>query len=200
MDKRILPAIAAATALALLAPAGEARAGGARIGGHIGYAEAADAESGNFLVGGSLELSILPILGAQLGVDYRHVNEYSVPTGSGEGTLDVRSVPVTVSGRLYLPTPGPSPFAEVGAGWYHVIYDYDDELEALGAEDDSENSFGWHVGAGLDLPVGPRASLVGQLRWVFVDPERELDKATFDQVEEFEYDSWYGAVGVEIRL
>lgn len=198
MDKRILPALAAA--VALLAAAAPAEAGGARIGGHLGYAEAADAESGNFLVGGSLELPLLPVLGAQLGVDYRHVNEYSISTGGEEYSLDVRSVPITVSGRLYLPTGGPSPFAEFGAGWYHVVYDYDADLEALGAEDESESSFGWHVGAGLDLPVGPRASLVGQLRWVFVDPDRNLDEGVFSDVEEFNYDSWYGAVGLEIRL
>ena len=53
--------------------------------------------------------------------------------------LDVRSVPLTLSARLYLPTGAPvSLFGVAGAGRYHIICDYSESLEDVGAIDDSD--------------------------------------------------------------
>jgi opacity protein-like surface antigen len=189
---------AAAAALVAAAPAGAA---GGNIGIHAGYAKAADAQDGNGLVGGHVELRPIPWLGLQGAVDYRLVETYALDTGPVDGELDVRSVPITASARLYIPGVAPvSLFGVAGAGWYHIIYDYSEELEDLGADDESESTFGWHLGAGLDVHVTPSVSLYGEGRAVFVDPERSLDEEVFDDVEEFNYDSTYFAGGLSFHF
>jgi opacity protein-like surface antigen len=137
----------------------------------------------------------------QGAVDYRLVETYTLGVPGVEDELDVRSVPVTVTGRLYLPAgERVRLFAAAGAGWYYVIYDYSDDLEGLGAEDENEHSFGWHIGGGLDVDVAPDVSLYFEGRAVFVDPDRDLDDATFDDVEELDYDSTYFAGGVTFHF
>jgi opacity protein-like surface antigen len=66
----------------------------------------------------------------------------------------------------------------------------------MGADDKSTNTFGWHVGAGLEVQVAPHMSLYGEGRAVFLDPERDLDSSVFDQVGDFNYNSTYFAGGL----
>jgi len=173
----------------------------AGIGAHMGWAKAKDAEDGNGFVGGHLELRLLPWLGVQGAADYRLVETLRVDTGAGpDGKLDVRSVPLTATGRIYIPLGQVEPFAAAGAGWYHIIYDFSQEVEDLGIEDDSETTFGWHVGAGLQLRVSPRFSLFGEGRAVFVDPDRRLDEDLFDRVEEFDHDSTFFFGGATLHF
>jgi opacity protein-like surface antigen len=171
------------------------------LGLHFGYAKARDADSGDGLVGGHLEIRPVRIFGIQGAVDYRSVSQYDVTVGPVDGSLDVRSVPVTLTGRLYIPVGVTSSlFAGAGAGWYHLIYDYSNDLEAIGVDDRSESTFGWHVGGGLDIGIAPRVSLFGEGRAVFVDPDRALDGDTLDQAEDFDYDSTYFAGGLTVHF
>jgi len=192
-------ALAAAVAGALAFTAGvapRAEAIGGNVGGHIGYSKDKGAEGGAVLVGGHGELRLIKWLGVQGAVDYRHLSSFDIATPTGQGELTVRQIPVTVTGRVYVPISKVSPFAAAGAGWYHLIYDYSNNVEAMGAEDKSTNTFGWHVGAGLEVKVAPRIALYGEGRAVFLDPERDLDSSVFDQVKDFDYNSTYFAGGL----
>ena len=193
----VLIALALASVLALTAGfAPRAEAIGGNVGAHLGYSKDKDAESGAVLVGGHGELRFIKWLGVQGAVDYRHVQSFDIATPSGQGELSVRQIPVTVTGRVYVPMSKVSPFAAAGAGWYHLIYDYSNNVEAMGAEDKSTNTFGWHVGAGLEVQVAPRVALYGEGRAVFLDPERDLDSSVFDQVKDFDYNSTYFVGGL----
>jgi opacity protein-like surface antigen len=185
-----------ACALILIAPAASVASD---VGAHLGYAKGRDADTGNGLVGGHLEIGIAPFLGIQGAVDYRLVEKSTINAGVTQGTLKVRSVPTTVTARLYLPGPV-SPFAAVGAGWYHLVYDYSSNLEGLGASDHAETTFGWHVGGGVRVMVAPKVSVYGEGRAVFVRPDHALNQQVFDQVKSWDYDSVYFAGGVSLHL
>jgi opacity protein-like surface antigen len=190
---------AAALASALAFTTGfapKAEAIGGNVGAHAGYSKIKDAESGAVLVGGHGELRLVKWFGVQGAVDYRHVQSFDINTPNGQGELSVRQVPITVTGRVYVPMSKVAPFAAAGAGWYHLIYDYSNNVEAMGAEDRSTNTFGWHVGAGLEVQVAPRLALYGEGRAVFLDPDRELDSSVFDQVSNFDYNSTYFVGGL----
>ena len=170
------------------------------VGVHLGYAKAADADEGNGQFGAHLELRLAPWLGIQGSADYRLVE--SIPTrGNGaEGKLDIRSIPLTATARLYLPPLARvSLFAGAGAGWYYLVYDYSNALERVGFQDDESFDFGWHLAAGAVLQVLPRLSVYGEGRAVFVNSEHRLDRELVENVKDLDYDSIYVAAGVSLH-
>lgn len=169
---------------------------------HLGYARTKDADSGNFLIGGHLELQPAPFLGIQGAVDYRDSEEIRLSPLSEEDDLVIRTLPVTLTGRLYLPMGGDSfsPFALAGAGWYHLMYDFSERLEALGVEDESDTAFGWHMGAGARMAVSPRVSLFGEARWVFLDPNRDFGNEVQEDIKDIEYDSTFLSGGLNFHF
>jgi len=172
---------------------------GSDVGLHLGYSKAEDSTSGNGLVGAHLELGLLSFLGIQGAVDYRLVETIPVAVGGRDYALHLRSVPVTLSARVYAPL-GIRPFAEAGAGWYVLLYDYAPELEAAGLNDETQTTFGWHVGAGADVPLTPTVSVFGLVRAVFVDPNKTLDQPTLDRIQHLDYDSVYSAAGLSLHF
>lgn len=194
------------TALALsvmLATAGAAYAQsaaspGGNFGGHVGWVKATAAEEGNFLGGAHAELRLIPWLGVQGSVDYWLADSIGLPGGE---ELKIRSIPITVTGRLYIVgTDQLSLFAAAGAGWYHLMYDFPDDLEDLGFDDQSNNTFGWHIGAGLVVPVSPTVAIYGEARAIFLDPDQALEEEDLDDVQDFDYDSTYLAAGVNLMF
>lgn len=167
-------------------------------GPHIAYSKAVDSENGNYLVGGHLELYLAPFFGVRGAVDYR--SSESFPVGSNGEAVRVKSVPVTVSGRLYLPLgPSASPFLQGGAGWYRVSYDYPNIfLLNPSIHDESITTFGWHVGGGLKLGLSERVSVSGEVQYVFVDPERKLDAGVRDQIRGLDYNSTTFGLGLSV--
>jgi opacity protein-like surface antigen len=183
------------------APLASAMPPGAHIGVHFGYVKAADAEDGNGQVGGHLEIPLLPFLGLNGSVDYRLVESFSVHTGNASGDLELKSVPVTATVRLYLPSISTMTlFAGAGAGWYYLIYDYADNLEQAGFVDDNSSTFGWHVAAGAIFSIAPKFSLYGEGRLIYIDPDQQIDQQVIDTVEGFDYDSFYIAGGVNLHF
>ena len=203
--KKANPAVSATAALAIAAIIlggipGRAAASAGNYGAHVAYAKSKDASEGHYLVGGHAELALAPILGVQGAVDYRSEESFAVATPAGTAGMDVRSIPVTVTGRLYLPSLAPvRPFVLGGAGWYRVIYDYSEALEnTLGVKDQHVSTFGWHVGAGASLALSPALSLDGEARYSFVDPERKLDREVRETIRDFNYDSLNLALGLSL--
>jgi opacity protein-like surface antigen len=167
------------------------------LGAHVAYTKAKDADDGNYLLGGHLELMLASFFGVQGAVDYRSEDRFITP--EGEDGVRVRSTPVLLSGRLYVPGALPiRPFAEAGAGWYRVVYDYTEMIEALGLKDETVSTFGWHVGVGVNLPLAPTMFLTGNGRYVFADPERELDSEVRDEIRDLDYDSYSLGLGLSI--
>lgn len=145
------------------------KAQGIGLGPQVSYQKAADADEGRFMVGAALRLKFSPVLGVEGSINYRQ-QEFA------DDALTVRSWPVMVTGLIY---PLPVVYGAVGGGWYNTTFDFDDDLVLT--DDETRQEFGWHFGAGLELPVGENVKLIGDLRYVFLD--YEFDEIPFEDVD-----------------
>jgi outer membrane protein W len=117
-----------------------------------------DAEESKIMGGVALRLKLSPALGIEGSIHYRQ-EKYA-----GE-MLTVRSWPVMVTGLIY---PLPILYGAIGAGWYNTTFDYNQTVLEI-IEDETTQEFGWHFGVGLELPLGRRTKLSGDIRYVFLD-------------------------------
>lgn len=151
----------------LVAP--QVLAQGIGLGPQIGYQKAADADDGKLMFGAALRLMLTSALGVEGSINYRQEK-------FADDALTVRSWPVMVTGLLY---PLPIIYGAVGAGWYNTTFDFDQNLVI--AEDETTQEFGWHFGAGLELPIGAKSRLTGDIRYVFLD--YDFDEIPFRDVD-----------------
>ncbi len=141
------------------------------IGPHLGIQKAQDAEEANYLVGATVRVKLMPLLGAEGAIAYRQQDYFN-------DTITVRSWPVTVTGLFY---PLPVVYGGLGAGWYNTTYDFEDDL---GFGDETANEFGWHLAVGAELPASPNIKLTGDIRYVFLDYDlEELPDAVRNDVD-----------------
>ena len=158
------------------------------VGPHLGIQNSSGAEGANYLVGATLRLKLLPVLGAEADIGYRQ-QKY------GSGALTVRDYPVTVTGLLY---PLPIIYGGVGGGWYNTTLDYSDTHNEAGYADETTTKFGWHLVAGVELPASPTFRLFGDIRYVFLDYKfKDLPGAVLDGAKS---DFYSINVGLLLRL
>lgn len=144
------------------------------LGPHIGIQKSPDAEGTNYLLGATLRVKLMPVLGAEADIGYRQ-EKY------GSGAVTVRDWPVTVTGLLY---PLPVIYGGIGGGWYSTTFDYADSYNDAGFDDETTQNFGWHLAAGVEVPASPRVRLFGDIRFVFLDYKfKELPEAVLDGVD-----------------
>ncbi len=159
----------------------------AYVGPHLGIQKAEGADA-NYLVGATLRLKLMPVLGVEGDIGYRQENY-------GSDALTVRDYPVTVTGLIY---PLPIIYGGLGAGWYNTTFDYADKYNELGFADETTTKFGWHLAAGVELPASPKFKLFGDVRFVFLDYKfKDLPEAVLDGAKS----NFYSInVGVLVRL
>jgi opacity protein-like surface antigen len=88
-------------------------------------------------------------------IDYRNED-------AGLGT-EVRTWPVTAS-LLFQPIP--FLYGLAGVGWYNTTVEFP---EFTGLDEETTTEFGYHAGVGTQLPIVPMISLVGDVRYNYVD-------------------------------
>ena len=126
--------------------------------------------------------SLLPVLMTEIGVGYRHEQR------SGD-QLKIRQWPITAS--LYV-VPGSSVvYAGGGAGWYHTSYDYKDNSVF---RDETKQQFGVHLGGGFQVPLGSRAGIDVNARYVMM---RDQNSHLIPQ--KFNPDFWTTSFGLAIK-
>ncbi|MCA9753281.1 MAG: outer membrane beta-barrel protein [Gemmatimonadetes bacterium] len=144
-------AVTAAVALLATLFAGSAFATGVGVRG--AWVDAPDTDENLHMIGGFVRVGgPVQLEGA---VDYR--NE-SLPGG-----VDVRTWPVTAS---LIVAPIPYVYGLAGIGWYNTTIDFTSESNV---EDTTKREFGWHAGAGTQVPILPSLSFVADLRYAYVD-------------------------------
>jgi len=136
----------------------QAHAQSVSIGPQVGYYKVQDADEGSFTGGAALRLKLIPFLGAEASIGYRQ-EKYA------DDLLTVRSWPVMVTGLVY---PLPMIYGAMGFGWYNTTFDYDEDRLPL-LEDETVQKIGWHFGGGLELPLGTKAKLTADIRYVFLN-------------------------------
>lgn len=141
------------------------------IGPHLGIQKSDGAEDANYLVGATLRMKLMPIIGIEGDLGYRQ-EKY------GNNAVTVRNWPVTVTGLLY---PLPFAYGGIGGGWYNTTFDYADTYNDAGFDDETTQEFGWHLAAGVELPASPRFKVFGDVRFVFLDYKfKELPNAVME--------------------
>ncbi|NNF08579.1 MAG: porin family protein [Candidatus Eisenbacteria bacterium] len=170
------------------------------FGGQVGYFKSTDGDSGEYLLGGHLELHLAHFLGIRGDASYRTDETYNFQAQGNDLSLEVRTIPITASARVYAPLPiNLIPYGLAGAGWYHIDYTFSDDAKALfDLEDTTETTFGWHVGAGLLVSLGPRMALFGEYRAIFMDPEREFDEAIQQTIKDLDFDTSNIMAGISL--
>ena len=155
------------------------------VGPHLGIQKSKSAEGANYLVGATLRLKLLPVLGAEADIGYRQ-EKY------GSDVLTVRDYPVTVTGLLY---PLPMIYGGIGGGWYNTTFDYSDTYNKAGYGDETTTNFGWHLAAGVELPASPKVRFFGDVRYVFLDYEfKDLPGAVLEGAQSDFYSINFGVL------
>jgi len=142
---------------------------GESLGGGIGFGAAYWRSAGPMLSWG-LEAS-MDNLGS---VDATYVDPFTLETVNEE--VSAKTIRINPGLRLGLGTMvGPNVFVQGGAGLYSISskYHYQDTSGASFEADESSSEFGFNVGAGVGIPVGPktRMNVQGQYHSVATDGE-----------------------------
>lgn len=132
------------------------------VGPVLGFQKASDADAGNIMVGVALRVKLTPALGVEGAINYRQ-EKYD------DGLLTVKSWPVMASALLY---PLPNVYGTIGGGWYNTTYEFDRDLLPM-VTNRTEQEFGWHFGAGIELPFSLTSKITGDIRYVFIDYDIE---------------------------
>lgn len=131
----------------------------AYIGPHLGIQKSKNSDKANYLGGATLRLRLMPALAAETSIAYRQ-QKYN------DGEVTIRDWPVQVTGLLYLL---PILYGGLGGGWYNTTFDYAQSLNDTGVKDETTRDFGWHVVAGIELPLSPKTHVYGDVRYVFLN-------------------------------
>jgi opacity protein-like surface antigen len=134
----------------------DAQSGGFGIGAHYSWVRNQDTEESSGMFGAMARLRG-EVVGVEGAIDYRNEE-----MGGG---VDLKTWPITASLMIY---PVPVIYALGGLGWYNSTLDFPDGSLF---EDQTDTQLGYHLGAGMELPVSPNLRLTGDFRYHFVDYE-----------------------------
>ncbi|GEM_PF-425525 len=129
------------------------------IGPQIGYQRSGDADAGRFMFGGFIRAKLSDAFGIEGSINYR-TEEYA------NGSITVRSWPVLASALVY---PFPMLYGIAGAGWYNATFDFDPGFQQMDLADQTQTKFGWHIGAGAEIPLADKLMLTGDVKFVFLN-------------------------------
>jgi opacity protein-like surface antigen len=155
------------------------------IGPAAGYLVAKDADRGTWFGGAKARLRVLRFLAAEASITF-HQNRYN------DGDIVVTQYPVQLTAMLYIIPVGPiRPYILGGVGWYYTRTDFRDNLDFI--DDETDNFFGFHLGAGAELMLGPSVSLDADVRYIFVDADEE-------DVVDGDFNYWQIAFGINFHF
>ena len=134
------------------------------IGPQLGWQKASDADNGKLMPGGALRIKFTPSFSVEGSINYRQ-EDYS------NGNIKVTTWPVMLTGMLY---PVKTVYGAIGIGWYNSAIDYSSKYHDIGLNDERQQKFGWHFGAGTEIPLSesqnsPGAVLTADFRYVFLN-------------------------------
>ncbi len=172
MNTKRLMIVCSILVLALASPAHASWLLGVSAGGQAGVSHTyGDIDDSSFIIGGNVRVEVLSMLAGEFAIDYR--NE-SLDAG------DIRTIPMQVS---VLFTLLPFIYTTAGGGWYDINVD-GDLRDQFGTENLSNH--GWHLGAGIGIPVPGPWTVIADGRFVFLNYDKKApgmsDRADYYQI------------------
>lgn len=157
------------------------------IGPVAGFIKIRDADEGTWFGGVQARYRFAKILAIEGSITF-HQDEFA------DGDVVVTQYPVQVTALLFpFPHSSIQPYGLIGAGWYYTRVDVDTPLFE---GDDTDNLFGVHLGAGLQVELGPHVAIFADFRWIFMD-EPATDNGDLDEEE---FDSGQVTLGASFRF
>lgn len=95
------------------------------------------------MYGAALRLRISDAVGLEGSINYRS-EDYA------NGALNVKTWPIMITGLIY---PVHYFYGAVGIGWYNTTFNYGDQPLLTTLQNNTQQNFGWHLGAGLEIPA-----------------------------------------------
>jgi len=133
-----------------------AQSAGFGIGAHYSWVRNQESEESTDMFGLMARMRG-EVLGVEGAIDYRNEDL--------GGNVEMKTWPVTVSLMVH---PIPIVYGMAGLGWYNSTLDFPDGSLF---EDQTDTQLGYHLGAGVELPMSPNVRLTGDFRYHFVDYE-----------------------------
>lgn len=124
--------------------------------------EAADSDEANWNGGVQLRFNLSSAFSLEGSADYRR-DDY--------GPVKVHTYPVQASLLLHLMDATVSPFLLGGVGWYFTT------VKGPNVPDQTDDRFGLHAGAGLQVMTGEAWSVDGTYRYVWTEDFQSRDAA-----------------------
>jgi hypothetical protein len=187
MRLKVLLALAVA---ALILP-GPARAGLLGLGGHGGYFRVSDEGEKKFFAGAHARLRLPLFLTFEGALDYRPSATRTVNRPAPGTDIDVTTYPITISAMAY---PIPLVYLLAGVGWYNTTLEFSDSGVTTGPDSETNDNFGSHFGAGIELPIGGNKSLSGDVRYVFLN--YDVTKLDLGGLKELDADYFSFQIGL----
>lgn len=132
---------------------------GISFGPQLGWQKSSSADNGSLMFGAALRLRVSESLGLEGSINYRS-EDYA------DGGLTVRTWPIMITGLVY---PLQYFYGAIGIGWYNTSFDYENQSLAQTFENNTQQNFGWHLGAGLEVPATSTIKVTGDIRYVFLN-------------------------------
>ncbi|MDI6798190.1 MAG: OmpW family outer membrane protein [Desulfatibacillaceae bacterium] len=115
-----------------------------------------------------------------LGYDKVSVDGKNKTTGAKASIGDITQIPLTLTGRLHYPGESFAPYIGFGCGYYFNSLDLDAVFQATmpaGTSQDIDNSFGWHLGAGIEYFFDDNWALNVDYKYVWNESDVETTTA-----------------------
>ena len=192
MKKSIGAAALALLALVLAAPPAAADGFGMDLGIHGGLVGTDGSDGESFVGGAQARFHLFWIIGAEARASY-----YSDSYDLGQlGSVDIENVPFQASAMIY-----PIKLPKVGV--YLLAGGTYSNLKVTGTSvvqgEVTEKGWSTHVGAGIDLKVGEKTTLNGDVRAVFLDAS-SVDELIDSARSNYKGDFWTVTIGLNYKL
>ena len=179
-------------ALVLAAPPAAADALSLELGLHGGVVNTKDGNGGSFLGGAQARVNLFWIVAAEARGSY-YTDSYDL---GNLGSVDIENIPFQVSGMIY-----PIKLPKVGV--YVLAGGTYSNLKVTGTSvvqgEVTEKGWSTHIGADIDLKVGEKTTLNGDVRAVFLDAS-SVDELIDSARSNYKGDFWTVTIGLNYKL
>lgn len=172
--------ILAVCVFVLLAGPALAQAGDSKLGlgvnlSYMGLSDTGEGDNISFdgtpLLGANLTNYFNRFFSIELAVGYSKVDADWSDVAETMTIGELEQFPVYLSARLHLPLGGMSPYAGLGVGY---VFNEFTTSEVLGEVLDTDNSFAYHLNAGLELFLGEHLALSVDAKYIWSEADGEL--------------------------